>query len=79
MHGPWLLCLSYLPGCTEGYGEAFSGECRRCPSKATNTVFYVLSYLLSILLLLITIRTQLGKGIDWEREAIRRSREYVAL
>lgn len=51
-------------GCQDGYGEAFTGTCKLCPNIALNTLFYILSYGLTILLLLVTIKTQLGKGLE---------------
>lgn len=51
-------------GCSSGWGGAFTGTCQPCPSLGVNTVFYIMSYGLTIVLLLITIRTQLGKGIE---------------
>lgn len=50
-------------GCAKGYGLIWSGSCRKCPPVGLNTIFYILSYLLTLALLLITIRTQLGKGM----------------
>lgn len=54
--------------CAAGFGRIASGACRMCPNRHLNTLFYILSYGLTIVLVAFTIRTQLTRAFGEEEE-----------
>ncbi len=53
-----------------GYGSRSAGECTKCPSRGLNTLYYILSYLLTIALLTWTIRATLSRSLGEDRAAL---------
>ncbi|KAG2448500.1 hypothetical protein HYH02_006391 [Chlamydomonas schloesseri] len=54
---------------TPGYGLRSSGQCTKCPAQGLNTLYYCLSYLLTIVLLVWTIRSTLTRSLGEARAA----------
>ena len=58
-----LLCSEGYRGnlcaqCDDGYGSTASGECIVCPNKILNTLYFFLSYLLNVFVVVLTVKSQ---------------------
>eukprot|EP00198_Chlamydomonas_reinhardtii_P000814 XP_001690149.1 predicted protein [Chlamydomonas reinhardtii] len=64
---------------TPGYGLRSSGLCTKCPPQGLNTLYYCLSYLLTIGLLVWTIRSTLTRSLGEARAALKVQRRTRSL
>ncbi|KAG2444938.1 hypothetical protein HXX76_001674 [Chlamydomonas incerta] len=64
---------------TPGYGLRSSGKCTKCPPLGLNTLYYCLSYLLTIALLVWTIRSTLTRSLGEARAALKVQRRTRSL
>ncbi|GIL65853.1 hypothetical protein Vafri_19500, partial [Volvox africanus] len=61
------------------YGWRSSGRCYKCPARILNALFYILSYLFTIVLLALTVRATLGRNSGESRALVRAVRNSTRL
>jgi hypothetical protein len=54
--------------CLEGYGRSTNNECVKCPDRLLNTLYYILSTCITIVMIIITIKGQLTVASDDDKD-----------
>ncbi|KAG2453407.1 hypothetical protein HYH02_001630 [Chlamydomonas schloesseri] len=79
----WALQCSYgyygnLCGrCIAGWGQKTNGECGQCASRAVNIVYYILSNFVNIIIIALTVMSQLPESVTAQKRQ-KRIADYIA-
>ncbi|KAG2438727.1 hypothetical protein HXX76_005272 [Chlamydomonas incerta] len=63
--------------CVAGWGQKTNGECGQCASRAANIVYYILSNFVNIIIIALTVMSQLPESVTAQKRQ-KRIADYIA-